>query len=58
LISYVAVGPARAVPVNPHGPITAVVHFNPDLIRVGLKENGRVADLKSLEWLIGETFKW
>ena len=40
------------------GAILAVVHFNPNLIRVGLKENGRIVELKSLEWLIGETFKW
>ncbi|MFQ5535191.1 MAG: hypothetical protein ACE5EM_10280 [Sphingomonadales bacterium] len=45
-------------PAQPHGALTAAVHFAPQLITSGLDENGRLAHLKSLEWLIGETFRW
>jgi|GEM_PF-2996840 hypothetical protein len=45
-------------PKDPHGSINAAVHFNPELITKGLKENGRMAHLKSLLWLIDETFTW
>jgi hypothetical protein len=45
-------------PVQPHGALAAAVHFAPQLITAGLGENGRMANLKSLEWLIGETFLW
>ena len=45
-------------PAQPHGALTAAVHFAPHLITVGLGENGRLAHLQSLEWLIGETFSW
>jgi hypothetical protein len=38
--------------------ITAAVHFAPDLITKGLKQNGRMAQLKSLEWLIERTHSW
>src|SRR5438045_9305829 len=31
---------SAAPPLNPHGPITAVIHFNPRLITEGLGENG------------------
>lgn len=45
-------------PPTPHAVLTACVHFSPQLIRDGLGENGRIAELKSLEWLINETFHW
>jgi hypothetical protein len=45
-------------PAQPHGALTATVHFAPQLITGGLGENGRMAQLKSLQWLIGETFSW
>ena len=45
-------------PTQPHGALTAAVHFAPQLITVGLGENGRMAQLRSLDWLIGETFSW
>ena len=45
-------------PVQPRGALTAAVHFAPHLIADGLGENGRTAHLKSLDWLIGETFLW
>jgi hypothetical protein len=40
--------------------IDGSVHFNADLITNtnALGENGRVAGLKPLDWLIGETHKW
>jgi hypothetical protein len=41
-----------------HGPITATVHFEPRLISLGLGENGRVSDLRSLHWLIDQTQSW
>ena len=43
---------------QPHGPISATVHFAPQLITAGLGENGRMDHLQSLAWLIGETFSW
>ena len=45
-------------PDQPHGPLTAAVHFAPQLITGGLEENGRMAHLQSLDWLIGESFSW
>lgn len=45
-------------PAQPHGPLNAAVHFHPELITVGLGENGRMAHLASLEWLIDDTFTW
>ena len=45
-------------PAQPHGALAAAVHFAPQLITSGLGENGRMNNLKSLAWLIGETFKW
>jgi hypothetical protein len=52
--------PARLLKVlgNTPSPINAVVHFCPDLITKGLGENGRVAQLQSLEWLIQQTHTW
>lgn len=45
-------------PKAPNGIITAAVHFCPDLIINGLGENGRLKELKSLDWLIAQTHKW
>lgn len=45
-------------PIHPHAALSAAVHFAPQLIREGLQENGTLKHLQSLEWLIGETFKW
>ena len=45
-------------PAQPHGALTAAVHFAPQLITGGLGENGRMVHLQSLEWLIGETASW
>jgi hypothetical protein len=48
-------------PIHAHPAISAAVHFAPELISQGLGVNGdknRVQHLKSLEWLIGESFTW
>jgi len=52
--------PARLAKVlaNVPSPIAAVVHFFPDLITAGLGENGRTAQLKSLDWLIQQSHTW
>jgi hypothetical protein len=42
----------------PHAAISAAVHFAPELIWHGLRENGRTACLRNLEWLIQETYAW
>jgi hypothetical protein len=42
----------------PNAPLTAAVHFAPQLITKGLGENGRLSHLKSLEWLIDRTWTW
>jgi hypothetical protein len=45
-------------PIIPHAAISAAVHFAPQLISEGLQENGTLQHLRSLAWLIGETFVW
>ena len=45
-------------PAQPHGALTAAVHFAPQLITGGLVENGGLAHLQSLDWLVRETFTW
>ena len=45
-------------PAQPHAVIDATVHFEPTLISQGLGVNGRTAHLKSLKWLISESFGW
>jgi hypothetical protein len=45
-------------PAHPHPALAAAVHFAPLLITRGLGENGRMAHLKGLDWLISETFNW
>lgn len=48
----------NAPPANSNGIISAAVHFCPDLILTGLGENGRLKELKSLDWLIAQTNNW
>jgi len=45
-------------PCHPHPPLSAAVHFAPNLISKGLGENGRLAELKGFDWLISRTFEW
>lgn len=45
-------------PANANPALSAAVHFEPKLLSEGLGENGRLAHLKSLEWLIDQTFMW
>jgi hypothetical protein len=45
-------------PAHAHPPLSAAVHFAPNLISNGLRENGRLAALKGLDWLIARTFEW
>lgn len=45
-------------PINPHPAISAAVHFAPELIREGLRENGTLSHLCSLSWLISQTSQW
>lgn len=45
-------------PASPHGALSAAVHFAPHLITGGLRQNGRMTHLKSLEWLIAQTHSW
>ncbi len=45
-------------PSIPNAAISAAVHFAPQLIREGLEENGTLEHLRSLSWLVGETFHW
>jgi len=45
-------------PIIPHAAIHAAVHYAPQLITEGLQENGTMQYLRSLSWLINETFTW
>src|SRR3569832_1062344 len=45
-------------PAHSNPAMNATVHFNPRLITEGLGENGRMATLKDLTWLIEQTFTW
>ena len=45
-------------PYRSNAALAATVHFQPRLISEGLGENGRLAHLKSLSWLIDQTFTW
>lgn len=49
---------AHCPPVLPNAAISAAVHFAPQLIRQGLQQNGTLEFLRSLAWLISETFQW
>jgi len=50
----------NTVGVSTNPSIDGTVHFRPDLItnEHALGENGRTAQLKPLDWLIGETNRW
>lgn len=56
--------PVRLEKLLSHSPparnaiLAATVHFAPKLISEGLGENGRLSQLKSLEWLVDQTFTW
>jgi hypothetical protein len=45
-------------PVHPNPVLSATIHFAPALITEGLGANGRLHHLKSLEWLIDQTYTW
>lgn len=45
-------------PIAKHGPISATVHFAPQLVWDGLGVNGKTTELKSLEWLASESYSW
>jgi len=49
---------ANCAPILPHAAISSAVHFAPQLIQEGLRENGTLEYLRSLAWLVGETFRW
>jgi hypothetical protein len=49
---------ANCPPVFPNAALDAAIHFEPRLITEGLQENGTLSHLRSLAWLIGETFHW
>ncbi|HKV37326.1 MAG TPA: hypothetical protein VJP89_23485 [Pyrinomonadaceae bacterium] len=49
---------ANCPPIFPNAAIDAAVHFEPRLISKGLQENGTLEHLRSLAWLIGQTFEW
>jgi hypothetical protein len=45
-------------PALPNAALSGCVHFAPDLIRLGMGENGRLIHLKGLDWLVQESFAW
>lgn len=45
-------------PLHSHAALSATVHFAPQLITEGLKENGRMQYLRSLQWLVEQTPSW
>ena len=47
-----------SMPASRHGPLSATVHFHPDLVTKGLGENGRTSELRSFEWLADATHSW
>lgn len=49
---------ANCPPIFPNAALDAAVHFEPRLITKGLQENGTLDHLRSLAWLISETFNW
>ena len=49
---------SNCAPADRNAAISAAVHFAPQLIREGLGENGTLEHLRSLEWLIQQTFIW
>lgn len=49
---------ANCPPLNPNAAIASAVHFAPQLIREGLQENGTLEHLRSLQWLVDQSFRW
>ncbi len=49
---------SNSPPEMPKGAIDACVHFNPELLWKGLKENGRTKNLQSLAWLADQSRTW
>jgi hypothetical protein len=49
---------SQSPPAVRHGALSAAVHFAPSLITSGLQENGSIQHLKSLEWLVDQSFTW
>ena len=49
---------ANCPPIIPNAAIDSAIHFEPRLITEGLQENGTLEYLRSLAWLISETFRW
>lgn len=45
-------------PLHSNPPLDAAVHFAPQLITDGLKENGRMKYLRGLDWLIEDSHNW
>jgi hypothetical protein len=45
-------------PVHVSPPLDAAIHFGPQLILQGLKENGRLKHLRGLDWLLAQTQTW
>ena len=51
-------GLEASLPASKHGPMSAIVHFAPQLVSDGLGVNGRTKELRSLSWLANESFEW
>lgn len=47
-------------PPSPNPVLSAAVHFQPKLVTdpAALGENGRTVELKSMDWIIDQSFKW
>jgi hypothetical protein len=45
-------------PAMPNAALSAAIHFAPELIWHGLRENGRTTSLRNLEWLVQQTHDW
>jgi hypothetical protein len=45
-------------PLHSHTALSATVHFAPQLITEGLREDGRMQYLRSLQWLVEQTSSW
>lgn len=48
----------HTAPNHPNPPLAACVHFEPRLLSEGLGEREVNGQLRSLDWLISETWKW
>ena len=49
---------ANCPPAMANAALSAAVHFAPELIWHGLRENGRITCLQNLDWLIQQTHEW